>query len=148
DVLQIDEVFRQCLTKSAKLPFRIALAYCPFQKLAERQRIRNETAISTNTPSELRPGIFLFQQFADLFGPKKNDDDLVTEILTRDLVVQTIKQGFPAEVAFQQRDPQDYENWIKFLKAEFGRDLSEAHLIAMEMDYQLNKLLTKLGFTS
>jgi energy-coupling factor transporter ATP-binding protein EcfA2 len=148
DVLQVDVVFRQCLAKNAKLPFRIALAYCPFHKLAERQRIRNETATNTNNPGELRVGIFPFHQFADLFGPKRNDDDLVTETLTRDLVVETVTAGFPAEVPSRQQDPQRYENWISSLKKAFGSNLSEEDLIAREKDRQLNQLLEKLGFTS
>ncbi|MBA3957811.1 MAG: hypothetical protein H0X51_05380 [Parachlamydiaceae bacterium] len=148
DVLQIDGIFQQCLAKNVKLPFRIALAYCPFQKLAERQRIRNEIAMKTNTPNEIRQGVFLFHQFADLFGPKQRQDDLVIEKLNRDLVVQTMKQGFSEEVAYNKKNPLDHEKWIKSLKAEFGSDLSEEDLIAKEMDYQLNQLLEKLGFTS
>lgn len=150
DVLEIDGIYQKCINQHFQVPTRVALVYCPFHVLSERMESRNRMAMDPENPkpSEKRVGTFPLFQYADLFGPKKNDDDLVIETLKRDVVVADFKKNFKEEIVQEKSDERGFVKWIHTLREKHGVDLSEEEALEKESVNYMNELLDKLGFTS
>jgi hypothetical protein len=150
DVLQIDGIYQQCINKHFHLPIRLALVYCPFHVLCERMISRNVKANDPNNPQpgEKRVGTFPLFQYADLFGPKKNDTDIVLETLHRDTVVADFKKKFKEEIENERTDPEKFAKWISTLREIHGSILSEDAVLQREEACYMSKLLNLLGFIS
>lgn len=150
DVLEIDGIYQKCINEHFQVPTRVALVYCPFHVLSERMESRNRMAMEPENPkpSEKRMGTFPLFQYADLFGPKKNDDDFVIEILKRDVVIADFKKNFKDQIEQEKSDEKGFAEWINRLREKHGSDLSEDEVIEKESVSYMNKLLGKLGFTS
>lgn len=132
DVLEIENVFRHVLKSNFHAPIKIALVYCPFKLLTERMAERNRKALENNDFLEIRAGPFPLFQFARLFGPKQNDDDLVIETLTREDVEKAFDINFDIEVDLMKK-----ENPEEMAKKDIQKD----------REVGKNYLLQALGFT-
>lgn len=148
DVTRIEGVFMQCIANRLCMRLKIVLVYCPFHTLSERMKERNEKAEKNQDFDELRIGTFPFFQFAKLFGPKMDRNEIVLETLSREVVVADFKTHFDECVRNIRKDPFRFTDWLETLQNTYKEVHGEKDLIEKEESIQRENLLKSLGFKS
>lgn len=126
DIIEIDEIARKALealgpktTEPLSLANRI-LVYCPFKTLPERIDERNRKAEESGEPWEIRKGLFPFVQFAQIYGPKRPDQQTL-EVLERDFVLEIFEKYYPP--CNEKQDRESYEEQKSANRKRFLQDL-------------------------
>lgn len=83
DVLNIKEIAEHELLKKHPT-LKLALVYLPFETLAERITIRNHEAVQESNLGNARPGIFPLMQFAKIFRPAKEGEEVIQTLSLKD----------------------------------------------------------------
>jgi hypothetical protein len=106
------------------MPMRFVLAYCPFGLLTKRIADRNKSAMENKDYHELRKGTFALFQFARLFRPKENENEITYDTVTRQMVEDAFESNF------------------------FPPDSLDEEKIQKEKETSKNDLLNALGFVN
>jgi len=130
DLLQVKDIFNHALGKEHP-SLKIALVYCPFQTLAERVVRRNAEALKIDNFDDVRPRVFPLEQFSRLFRPKREENEIVVQRLSRKEAETAFDLAFEDGKIFMiTHDPERLA----------GRDLDK------EKIEKKAKILKKLGF--
>lgn len=135
DTMFVDNVFKHTINKT---PIKTALIYCPFHELTVRLAKRTEKALKENELSEVRIGPRPLMQFAEIFGPKTRETDVVVDTVTREMVKNDFDTNFDAWLKLEEIPRLD----------KLSAEKKEKRLQELEVERRDNKekLLEALGF--